>query len=131
MDLSILIVNYNKRELTLDALRSVYRSQTNYTFEVILIDNHSTDGSVEAIKEEFPQVTIIENQENVGFAKANNQGIRRAAGRYILLLNSDTIIQPATLEIMLRFMDQHPNIGASGCKVVLPDGSLDKACRRG
>lgn len=131
MDLSILIVNYNTRELTLDALRSVYRSQTNYTFEVILIDNHSTDGSVEAIKEEFPQVTIIENQENVGFAKANNQGIRRAAGRYILLLNSDTIIQPDTLEIMLRFMDQHPNIGASGCKVVLPDGSLDKACRRG
>lgn len=131
MDLSILIVNYNTRELTLDALRSVYRSQTNYTFEVILIDNHSTDGSVEAIKEEFPQVKIIENQENVGFAKANNQGIRRAAGRYILLLNSDTIIQPATLEIMLRFMDQHPNIGASGCKVVLPDGSLDKACRRG
>ena len=62
MDLSILIVNYNTRELTLDALRSVYRSQTNYTFEVILIDNHSTDGSVEAIKE-FPQVTIIENQE--------------------------------------------------------------------
>lgn len=131
MDLSILIVNYNTRELTLDALRSVYRSQTKYTFEVILIDNHSTDGSVEAIKEEFPQVTIIENQENVGFAKANNQGIRRAAGRYILLLNSDTIIQPDTLEIMLRFMDQHPNIGASGCKVVLPDGSLDKACRRG
>lgn len=131
MDLSILIVNYNTRELTLDALRSVYRSQTNYTFEVILIDNHSTDGSVEAIKEEFPQVKIIENQENVGFAKANNQGIRRAAGRYILLLNSDTIIQPDTLEIMLRFMDQHPNIGASGCKVVLPDGSLDKACRRG
>lgn len=131
MDLSILIVNYNTRELTLDALRSVYRSQTKYTFEVILIDNHSTDGSVEAIKEEFPQVKIIENQENVGFAKANNQGIRRAAGRYILLLNSDTIIQPDTLEIMLRFMDQHPNIGASGCKVVLPDGSLDKACRRG
>lgn len=131
MDLSILIVNYNTRELTLDALRSVYRSQTNYTFEVILIDNHSTDGSLEAIKEEFPQVKIIENQENVGFAKANNQGIRRAAGRYILLLNSDTIIQPDTLEIMLRFMDQHPNIGASGCKVVLPDGSLDKACRRG
>lgn len=131
MDLSILIVNYNTRELTLDALRSVYRSQTNYTFEVILIDNHSTDGSVEAIKEEFSQVKIIENQENVGFAKANNQGIRRAAGRYILLLNSDTIIQPDTLEIMLRFMDQHPNIGASGCKVVLPDGSLDKACRRG
>lgn len=131
MDLSILIVNYNTRELTLDALRSVYGSETNYSYEVILIDNHSTDGSVEAIRREFPQVIIIENQENVGFAKANNQGMRRANGRYVLLLNSDTVIQPNTLEVMLQLMDERPDIGASGCKVVLPDGSLDRACRRG
>lgn len=131
MDLSILIVNYNTRELTLDALRSVYGSETNYSYEVILIDNHSTDGSVEAIRREFPQVIIIENQENVGFAKANNQGMRRANGRYVLLLNSDTVIQPNTLEVMLQLMDECPDIGASGCKVVLPDGSLDRACRRG
>mgnify|MGYP002398446200 CR=1 FL=1 len=131
MDLSILIVNYNTRELTLDAIRSVYASVTKYAYEVILIDNHSSDGSVEAISKAYPQVKLIENTENVGFARANNQGIRQASGRYVLLLNSDTIIQPDTLEIMLDFMDRHPTVGASGCKVVLPDGSLDKACRRG
>lgn len=131
MDLSIIILNYNTRELTLKALRSVYASRTGYQFEVILIDNASSDSSVEKIREEFPQVRLIENQENVGFAKANNQGMRIATGRYILLLNSDTIVQADTLEIMIRFMDEHPDVGASGCKVILPDGSLDKACRRG
>ncbi|WP_144940559.1 glycosyltransferase family 2 protein [Paenibacillus sp. 32O-W] len=131
MDLSIIILNYNTRELTLKALRSVYASRTGYQFEVILIDNASSDSSVEKIREEFPQVQLIENQENVGFAKANNQGMRIATGRYILLLNSDTIVQTDTLEIMVRFMDEHPDVGASGCKVILPDGSLDKACRRG
>jgi len=131
MDLSILIVNYNTRELTLAAIRSVYASVTDYRYEVILIDNHSSDGSVEAIRRTYPQVKLIMNAENVGFARANNQGIRQASGRYILLLNSDTVIQPDTLDIMLDFMDRHPKVGASGCKVVLPDGSLDKACRRG
>lgn len=131
MDLSILIVSYNTRELTLGALRSVYRSETNCACEVIVIDNASSDGSVEAIREEFPQVKIIENRDNIGFAKANNQGIREASGRYILLLNSDTIIAPDTIETMVSFMDDRPEVGASGCKVVLPDGSLDKACRRG
>ncbi|MFD0869516.1 glycosyltransferase family 2 protein [Paenibacillus residui] len=131
MDLSIIILNYNTCELTLKALRSVYASRTGYQFEVILIDNASSDSSVEKIREEFPQVQLIENQENVGFAIANNQGMRIAAGRYILLLNSDTIVQTDTLEIMVRFMDEHPDVGASGCKVILPDGSLDKACRRG
>ncbi|KIL38740.1 glycosyl transferase family 2 [Gordoniibacillus kamchatkensis] len=131
MDLSILIVNYNTRELTLQALRSVYASKTAYTYEVILIDNASRDDSVAAIAAEFPQVRLIANSENVGFAKANNQGMRMAQGRYMLLLNSDTEIQPDTLKIMVTFMETHPEVGASGCKVVLPDGSLDKACKRG
>lgn len=131
MDLSIIILNYNTCELTLKALRSVYASRTGYQFEVILIDNASSDSSVEKIREEFPQVQLIENEENVGFSKANNQGMRIATGRYVLLLNSDTVVQTDTLEIMVRFMDEHPDVGASGCKVILPDGSLDKACRRG
>jgi hypothetical protein len=131
MDLSILIVNYNTCDLTLEALRSVYASATSRVYEVIVIDNASQDGSVEAIRAEFPQVRLIENAENAGFAKANNQGIRIARGRYVLLLNSDTIVERDTLETMLSFMDGHPEVGASGCKVVLPDGSLDKACRRG
>ena len=103
MDLSILIVNYNTCDLTMDALRSVFQSNTDYQYEVILIDNHSTDGSVERIRQAFPQVTIISNDQNVGFAKANNQGIKRATGRYVLLLNSDTIVQPDTLQVMLSF----------------------------
>ncbi|MBP1991130.1 glycosyltransferase family 2 protein [Paenibacillus eucommiae] len=131
MDLSILIVNYNTQELTLACLHSIYNSNTEYSYEIILIDNASKDDSVTEFKKQFPAAKIIANNENVGFAKANNQGMRAAEGRYVLLLNSDTVIKPDTLDIMLRFMDDHPNIGASGCKLVLPDGTLDKACKRG
>ncbi|CAM2940673.1 glycosyltransferase family 2 protein [Paenibacillus sediminis] len=131
MDVSILIVNYNTRELTMNCLDSVYASKTDYTYEVIVVDNASTDGSTAAIEERFPEVKLIPNNDNVGFAKANNQGMDIASGRYTLLLNSDTIVQPDTLQTMVSFMDEHPGVGASGCKVILPDGSLDKACKRG
>lgn len=131
MDVSILIVNYNTCDLTLNAIRSVYRSNTSFRYEVILVDNHSIDDSVERVRQEFPHIDVIANDQNVGFAKANNQAMAVAQGRYILLLNSDTIVQSDTLDIMIRFMDEHPEVGASGCKVILPDGSLDKACRRG
>ncbi|MGG1555750.1 glycosyltransferase family 2 protein [Paenibacillus ferrarius] len=131
MDLSIIIVNYRTRELTLECIASVYASLTAYTYEIILVDNASNDGMIAAANERFPQVITIDNAENVGFSRANNQGIRIAQGRYVLLLNSDTIVQPDTLEVMLRFMDEHPEVGASGCKIVLPDGTLDKACKRG
>lgn len=130
-DVSIIIVNFNTRQLTLDCLASVYVSQTSYQYEVIVIDNASHDGSVEAIREVYPDVELIANQNNTGFAVANNQGMEVAKGRYILLLNSDTVIQPNTLHTMIYFMDRHPEMGASGCKVILPDGSLDKACKRG
>jgi GT2 family glycosyltransferase len=130
-DLSIIIVNFNTRELTLKCLKSVFSSITSYKFEVILIDNGSTDGLIHIIHQQFPDVRTIVNTENRGFSKANNQGIRVAKGRYILLLNSDTELQNDTLDIMISFMNQHPDVGASGCKIVLPDGSLDKACKRG
>lgn len=131
MDVSILILNYKTCELTLGAIRSVYQSDTSYRYEIILVDNHSDDGSVERFRTEFPEIPLIANDENVGFAKANNQAMELAKGRYVLLLNSDTVIRSDTLETMIRFMDEHPNVGASGCKIVLPDGSLDKACKRG
>ncbi|MEC0106166.1 glycosyltransferase family 2 protein [Paenibacillus taichungensis] len=130
-DVSIIIVNYNTRKLTLDCLASVYDSLTSFHYELIVVDNASRDGSVEAIRDEYPDVRLIANRDNTGFAVANNQGMKIAKGRYILLLNSDTVVQPDTLEIMLGFMDRHPEMGASGCKVILPDGSLDKACKRG
>jgi GT2 family glycosyltransferase len=131
MDVSILILNYNTRELTINALRSVYQSVTACRFEVILVDNASIDDSISHIQKEFPQVKLILNQENVGFAIANNQAMRLAQGRYVLLLNSDTLIQQDTLDMMLQFMDEHPEVGAAGCKLVLQDGTLDKACKRG
>lgn len=131
MDISILIVNYNTCRLTLDCLRSVYDSKTSYSYEIIVADNASSDESVQQIKENYPKVSLIVNQENLGFAKANNQAMEIAVGRYILLLNSDTIVQPDSLQTMVDFMDKHTKVGASGCKVILPDGSLDKACRRG
>ncbi|MEK3783984.1 glycosyltransferase family 2 protein [Paenibacillus sp. FSL R5-0810] len=131
MDVSILIVNYNTRQLTLDCLRSVFASETEFTYEVIVIDNDSKDDSVQAIRQEFPLVKLIENTENTGFAKANNQGMAAAQGRYVLLLNSDTVIQRDTIQTMVAFMDRNPITGASGCKIILPDGSLDKACKRG
>lgn len=130
MDVSIVIVNFNTKQLTLDAIHSVFQSKTGYSYEILLVDNNSSDGSMEAFKREFPTLTMIENRENVGFARANNQAIKMAKGRYILLLNSDTIVYEETLQVMLDFMEEQPKVGASGCKVVLPDGSLDKACRR-
>lgn len=131
MDISILILNYNTRDLTLQTIRSVLQSVTEYTYEIILVDNASTDGAVDVIRSEFPVITVIANDANVGFARANNQAMQIAKGRYILLLNSDTVVQPDTLNVMVRYMDTHPDVGASGCKVVLPDGSLDRACLRG
>ncbi|WP_233185188.1 glycosyltransferase family 2 protein [Paenibacillus sonchi] len=115
----------------MDCLRSVYDSETNFVYEIILIDNNSRDDSVERISREFPGVMLIANSENVGYARANNQGMEVASGRYVLLLNSDTVVRKDTLQTMISFMDGRPDIGASGCKVILPDGSLDKACKRG
>ncbi|MDR6552212.1 glycosyltransferase family 2 protein [Paenibacillus qinlingensis] len=131
MDLSIIIVNYKTKHLTLACIESVFSSITSYKYEIILVDNASNDGTILAVNEQFPQVVTIANSDNVGFSKANNQGIRIAKGRYVLLLNSDTIVQQDTFQTMLSFMDENPIVGASGCKIVLPDGSLDKACKRG
>lgn len=131
MDVSIVLVNFKTPELTLNAIVSVIKTVSKYHYEIILVDNHSCDGIIEHLKNNYPQVRVIENEENAGFSKANNQGIRIANGRYILLLNSDTIVMSDTLDVMISFMDTHPTVGASGCKVVLPNGELDKACRRG
>ncbi|WP_435922655.1 glycosyltransferase family 2 protein [Paenibacillus sp. DYY-L-2] len=131
MDLSIIIVSYNTCRLTVDCLESVYGSETVYSYEVIVVDNASKDDSVQAIQESFPQVRLIANNDNTGFAKANNQAMEIAQGRYVLLLNSDTIVQKDTFQTMIAYMDGHPDLGAAGCKIILPDGTLDKACRRG
>ncbi|WP_240414729.1 glycosyltransferase family 2 protein [Paenibacillus periandrae] len=131
MDVSVIILNYNTCELTLNAIQSVYDSQTSFSYEIIVVDNHSTDSSVMEIRRRHPDVMLVENPKNDGFSKGNNIGIKIANGRYILLLNSDTIMGSDSLQTMTSFMDRNLSVGAAGCKIVLPDGSLDKACKRG
>lgn len=132
IDLSVVILNYNTVELTRKCLTTVRASHLgDYVMEVIVCDNGSSDGSIEMVKKEFSQVILIENKKNLGFAAGNNPGIKRAKGRYILLLNTDTEIPKDTLRVMVSYMDKNPSIGASTCKLLLPDGSMDPACHRG
>jgi GT2 family glycosyltransferase len=130
MDLSIIIVNYNTREILRKCLLSVLASRTGFSYEVFVSDNGSKDGSQEMLRKDFPQVKLLENKANLGFSKANNIAIRQAAGRLILLLNSDTEIKSDNLDFAVKYLDEHPAVGAVGGKVLLPDGNLDKACRR-
>lgn len=128
IDVSIIIVNWNTCGITCDCLRSVYEQTKNVEFEIILVDNASSDDSVETIRKEFPEVVLIENSENRGFAAANNQGMEIARGRYILLLNSDTIVLDNAIEKTAAFADEHPGAGIVGCRVLNGDLSLQPNC---
>ena len=141
LDLAIIIVNYNTRDLLRDCLTSIYRSQGELSYKVIVVDNASPDGSAAMVRAEFPQTDLIASQVNGGFASANNLGLRRVgfavdgrpgpgAPRYGLLLNPDTILPATALAQMVSFMDEQPEVGAAGPKLILPDGRLDLACRR-
>ncbi len=123
-DLTISIVSHNTRNLLRDCLSSVYENIKDIKFEAIVVDNNSTDDSLEMVKKEFPQVALIENKENVGFAKANNQALNRGRGRFFLLLNSDTKVLSYSIEKMVEFMDLHSDAGAVGCEQIHPDGSI-------
>lgn len=128
MDVSIIIVAWNVRKLLYKCIKSVYDQTTGISFEVIYVDNASEDGSVEMVKNEFTDVRIIENDENRGFIIANNQGIEIAEGRYVLLLNSDTIVLDNTIAKTVEFTDAHPEAAVVGCRVLNPDRSLQRAC---
>ena len=130
LDLSVIIVNYNVREHLEQALRSVERASTGLAVEVFVVDNDSADGSVEMVRTHFPEVHLIANERNVGFGTANNQAMRKARGRYVLILNPDTIVQEDTLSTLLRFMERHPEAGAVGCQILHPDGSFALESRR-
>ena len=129
-DLSVIIVNYNVREFLEQALRSVERASARLAVEVFVVDNNSVDDSVEMVQAHFPGVRLIANEANVGFSRANNQAIREARGRYLLILNPDTIVQEDTFETLLRFMEAHPEAGAVGCKILNPDGTFAPESRR-
>lgn len=128
LDVSIVIVNWNTRIILRDCLNSIYEQTKNISFEVLVVDNASSEGSVEMVKSEFPQVYLIANLENKGFAAANNQGMAKAKGRYILLLNSDTIILDKAIEKTVSFADFHPEAGIVGCRVLNPDKTLQLTC---
>ena len=131
-DLSIIILNYNTRDLLRDCLRSVLKSKKNsFAYEIIVVDNASVDGSVEMIKREFPQVKIIQSKENLGFAGGNNLALKKAQGKYILFLNSDTQVKPDAFQKMITFMDSDPKIGAATAKTMLVSGGMDPDCHRG
>jgi hypothetical protein len=142
VDLAIVILNYNTRDLLRDCLRSVFASDTALRFQVCVVDNASTDDSAEMVAAEFPAAHLIVNRTNRGFSTGNNDGLRwfgfdpaappigKAIARYALLLNPDTVVPPNALAAMVRFMDARPGVGVAGPRVRRPDGSLDRACRR-
>lgn len=128
-DLSVIIINYNVKQLLRECLYSIYRNTKRINLEIIIVDNNSTDGSVDMVKSEFPEVKLIENCQNLGFAKANNQALKENKGRYVLLLNPDTVVLPNALDKMIEFMEANSQAGALGCKLLYPDGSLQRSCR--
>lgn len=139
-DLGIVIVNWNTRDLLRRCLETVYASVGDVRFEVVVVDNASTDGSADMVRQNFPQATLIASDTNGGYPYGNNLGLRALgyergttqadAPRYALLLNPDTEVPPDCFAHMVAWMDSRPDVGAAGVKLVLPDGSLDKACRR-
>ena len=130
MDLSIIIVSWNVKELLRENLKSLYEKSANVQFEVFVVDNNSHDGSAEMVRKEFPEVNLISNKENLGFAKANNQAIEKAQGRYVLLLNPDMRVHETTLAGMVRWMDNHKEAGVAGCHLIDEEGSTVPHVRR-
>jgi GT2 family glycosyltransferase len=130
MDLSVIILNYNTKQLLRDCLKSVLASTGPYKIETIVSDNGSTDGSVDMVKREFSSVRLLENNANLGFSKGNNVAIKQARGRHVLLLNSDTVVQPYAFAKMIVKADSDPQIGALGPKILLANGELDPSARR-
>jgi len=128
MDVSIVIVNWNTKELLRDCLKSVFEQAGDVDCEVIVIDNASTDGSVEMLKTDVGNVILIENAENRGFAAANNQAMAVAKGRYVLLLNSDTVVLEDCLANIVSFADANPQTAVVGCRVLNHDRTLQPTC---
>ena len=128
--ISVVVVNYNVRDFLQHALTSLQKALRGIRSEILVVDNGSDDGSVEMLRRRFPSVQVIANDQNLGFARANNQALRRARGRYFLLINPDTVVQEDTARVMLDFFERNPDVGMAGCQILNPDGSFQLACRR-
>ena len=131
MDLSVVIVNYQTFELTKNTIDSILKYDYSFEYEIFVVDNASSDASLARLEDYFKdKVRFIASRENNGFAAGNNQALRQATGKYQLLLNSDTIVWQDTLQDIYDYMERHDDVGACGCRVLLEDGELDKACKR-
>ncbi len=128
--LSIITANWNTRALLRQLLRSLYAHPTRVPFEVIVVDNGSSDGSVEMVRSEFGGVRLVRNEVNRGYARANNQGASIARGEVLLLLGSDTAVCEGSVDAMLEHLLAHPDVGAVACRLLNPDGSFQHSCRR-
>jgi hypothetical protein len=129
--LSVVIASWNTKGLLAECLTSLYAdlaASDIHAHEVLIVDNASTDGTCQMVRDKFPQTTLIENAKNVGFAKANNQAIRQSTGAYVLLLNPDTVVLPGAMATLIQFLETHPQAGAVGPRVLNPDGSLQESC---
>ncbi len=130
VDVSVIIVNYNVREYLSNALRSLSKALKGVRSEVIVVDNASSDGSVEHLRRQFPRVRFIALRENIGFGRANNLAMSKARGKFFLLLNPDTLVQEDTVKVMLRYFREHERVGLAGCRILNPDGTFQLAARR-
>jgi len=129
MDLTVAIISYNTKDLLEKCLKSVNEAKSSVSLEIVVVDNNSADGSVGMVREKYPEAKIFENQDNLGFAKGCNQAIKKAAGNYVLLLNSDTEIVEGCFDVLHDFMNSHENAGAVGPKILNFDGSVQYSCR--
>lgn len=129
LTLTVIIVNWNTRNLLERCLSSIFEADSKVDFEVVVVDNGSSDGSVEMVKAKFPQVRLVENEANLGYCRASNQAMRGSRAKYLLLLNSDTEIFPGTLDSLVDFAEAHSEVGAVGPRLVNPDGTLQYSCR--
>ncbi|NOZ03507.1 MAG: glycosyltransferase [FCB group bacterium] len=127
---SVLIVNYNVKQYLIHAIDAIRQSEYPGKIEIIVVDNHSFDGSVNALREQYPECTVIANPENVGFGRAVNQGAEAACGTYLLILNPDTIIQEKTIGTFVEYLEKNQQVGMVGPKILNADGSLQLACKR-
>ena len=131
MRLRVVFLSYNTRDLTEQALRTVLDAAEGMEVEIFVVDNASHDGSADMVAEKFPAVKLLRNEDNVGFAAGNNVALRQVVGEYVLIINTDTIVRRDTLRALAGFLDEHPEVGACGCKILDPDGTLQLDSRRG
>jgi GT2 family glycosyltransferase len=130
MELSIVILNYKTKGLLKQCLKGIYLYPPSVSYEVIVVDNNSGDGSVELVREQFPKVVLLPQHENLGYHKGNNIGIKAARGKYIMILNTDIAFLDNSLDKMYQFMEAHPQVALMGPKLKNPDGSIQASCLR-